>query len=56
LAVNLGEDTDTIGALTGGLSGIYYGLDEIPNGWINKLARIKDINELINKFISCNNV
>ena len=29
-AVNLGEDTDTVGAVTGGLAGLYYGLDAIP--------------------------
>ena len=29
-AVNLGGDTDTIAAICGGLSGIYYGFSEIP--------------------------
>jgi len=29
-AVNLGEDTDTVAAITGGLAGIYYGFDSIP--------------------------
>lgn len=38
-AVNLGGDTDTIGALTGGLAGLYYGLDEIPKDWIYAIQR-----------------
>lgn len=38
-AVNLGEDTDTIAAMAGGLAGIYYGYDSIPPSWIEQLAR-----------------
>lgn len=33
-AVNLGKDTDTVGAICGGLAGIYYGYDDIPEEWI----------------------
>jgi len=42
-AVNLGEDTDTTGAVTGGLAGIYYGVETIPTDWIEILARKDDI-------------
>ncbi len=45
-AVNLGCDTDTTGAITGGLAGVFYGYEEIPNDWIDKLARIDEIIEL----------
>jgi ADP-ribosylglycohydrolase len=45
-AVNLGEDTDTTGAVTGGLAGLLYGLDNIPEKWIQKIARYDDINDL----------
>jgi ADP-ribosylglycohydrolase len=45
-AVNLGDDTDTTGAVTGGLAGLYYGDYIIPERWIAKLARRKDIEEL----------
>ncbi|MBS0027740.1 ADP-ribosylglycohydrolase family protein [Chitinophaga sp. 22321] len=45
-AVNLGRDTDTTGAVTGGLAGLIYGLDGIPGKWINQLARRKDIDML----------
>ena len=36
-AVNLGEDTDTVGAVTGGLAGIVYGYGAIPRAWIGAL-------------------
>lgn len=45
-AVNLGSDTDTTAAITGGLAGIYYGVEGIPNEWLEVLARRDDIVEL----------
>ena len=36
-AVNLGDDSDTTGAITGGLAGFYYGFDDIPKEWISVL-------------------
>lgn len=42
-AVNLGEDTDTTAAVTGGLAGIYYGFDAIAQEWVNQIARKDDI-------------
>ncbi|MCU0516361.1 MAG: ADP-ribosylglycohydrolase family protein [Oscillatoria sp. Prado101] len=42
-AVNLGGDTDTTGAVTGGLAGIFYGFDSIPQEWVAQIARIDDI-------------
>ena len=50
--VNLGEDTDTVGAVTGGIAGIQYGFQNIPQEWLQKIIRIEDISILINKFIS----
>ncbi len=49
-AVNLGEDTDTTAAITGGLAGLYYGYDHIPETWKLQLARFEDIEELIERF------
>jgi ADP-ribosyl-[dinitrogen reductase] hydrolase len=49
-AVNLGEDTDTTAAVTGGLAGIYYGIESIPPEWINAIARHDDIIALANRF------
>lgn len=49
-AVNLGEDTDTTGAVTGGLAGLFYGYDTIPVEWINTIKNKNAINDLIDKF------
>ncbi|EST12375.1 ADP-ribosylglycohydrolase family protein [Sporolactobacillus laevolacticus] len=49
-AVNLGGDTDTVASLTGSLAGMYYKMDGIPNEWLEKIARKKDIDDLIKKF------
>lgn len=48
-AVNLGEDTDTTGAITGGIAGIYYGFENIPEEWIAELVRKEDIENLCSK-------
>jgi ADP-ribosyl-[dinitrogen reductase] hydrolase len=48
-AVNLGDDTDTIGALTGGLAGIHWGIEQIPQVWLDVLARKDDILTLAEK-------
>ena len=49
-AVNLGDDTDTVGAVAGGLAGIYYGLEQIPKDWLNVIAKRAYIEELCEKF------
>lgn len=54
-AVNLGGDTDTTGAISGGLAGIYYGIENIPKKWIENLVRrndIKDLAERLSKIIN----
>jgi len=38
LAVNLGDDADTTGAVYGQIAGAYYGLSGIPHHWLEKLA------------------
>ena len=49
-AVNLGDDTDTIGALTGGLAGLIYGYKGVPEKWINVLKRKEYLSNLVEKF------
>lgn len=38
LAVNLGDDADTTGAIYGQLAGAYYGEQRLPANWCGKLA------------------
>ena len=38
MAVNLGDDADTTGAIYGQLAGAYYGEEGIPEAWKNKIA------------------
>ncbi len=45
-AVNLGEDTDTTGAVVGGLAGILYGEAGIPAEWLSQLAKLEELREL----------
>ena len=44
LAVNLGEDTDTVAAVAGGLAGIIYG---VPEDWLAELQRKELINHCL---------
>ena len=46
-AVNLGGDTDTIGAVTGGLAAIAYGFDAIPAEWVGALRKKEMIDECL---------
>ncbi|MBE5860826.1 MAG: ADP-ribosylglycohydrolase [Butyrivibrio sp.] len=45
-AVNLGDDTDTVGAIAGGLAGLFYGYDGIPEDWLEVIQRSEWIKEL----------
>jgi len=49
-AVNLGEDTDTVAAVAGGLAGMHYGMEAIPSEWTEQIARIDAIKNLCEKF------
>ena len=49
-AVNLGGDTDTIAAIAGGLAGLYYGKENIPEKWIETLRGKELIDRTVNAF------
>ena len=49
-AVNLGGDTDTTGAVTGGLVGLMYGFESIPDKWISSIRKPNEINKLIHNY------
>ena len=46
-AVNLGDDTDTVAAVTGGLAGLYYTYDGIPASWRAKVQKKNWIDSLL---------
>lgn len=45
-AVNLGDDTDTTGAVTGALAGLAYGLEGIPQEWLDQLAAVDEVRRI----------
>ncbi|SFL52431.1 ADP-ribosylglycohydrolase family protein [Halanaerobium salsuginis] len=45
-AVNLGEDTDTVAAVTGQLAGAFYGYSDIPDRWLSKLTKFDSIYQI----------
>lgn len=53
LAVNLGDDADTTGAVYGQLAGAYYGEKGIPDEWLTKLAHRELIGSWADKLCSC---
>lgn len=38
-STNIGNDTDTIGAVTGSMAGVIYGIDSIPSKWVDTLIQ-----------------
>ena len=48
-AVNLGDDTDTVAAVAGGLAGIVYGMEAIPHAWVDMLRG----RDLIERALGC---
>lgn len=49
--VNLGDDTDTVAAVAGGLAGCLYGMEGIPDGWLAGLRKAEDIEALCGAFV-----
>lgn len=53
-AVNLGDDADTVGAVTGQLAGAIYGASSIPQRWLKKLAWRGHITEMADQLYALN--
>ncbi len=51
-AVNLGDDTDTVAAIAGGLAGLYYGYEAIPKEWLAVIKRRKWIEDMCQSMVS----
>lgn len=56
LAVNLGDDADTTGAVYGQLAGAYYGIDDIPNSWRSNIYLHETILGLATQLYELGNV
>jgi ADP-ribosylglycohydrolase len=52
LAVNLGDDADTTGAVYGQLAGAYYGVQGIPESWRARLAHRELIESLAHRLFA----
>lgn len=51
LAVNLGDDADTTGAVYGQIAGAYYGASGIPGRWLGMLAMREEIERLAKSLV-----
>ncbi|KAJ5378140.1 uncharacterized protein N7496_005549 [Penicillium cataractarum] len=48
--VNLGGDSDTAGAVYGGLAGVFYGYESIPTRWVEGMQNGRFIRDVAGKF------
>lgn len=48
-AVNLGSDTDTVAAVAGGLAGLKYGYEGIPQDWLGVIVKREYVESLCNQ-------
>ena len=49
-AINLGYDTDTNAAITGALAGAFYGIESIPERWLNAMRRLDYLEDVAERF------
>jgi ADP-ribosyl-[dinitrogen reductase] hydrolase len=49
MAVNKGDDADTVGAVTGMLAGRKYGYKNIPSRWLDKLVKRDELVDMAEK-------
>lgn len=54
-AVNLGDDSDTVGCVTGQIAGAYYGYSHLKMtvpSWLTKLSKKRTLNDICKRLIS----
>ena len=49
-AVNLGGDSDSIGAVCGQIAGAYDGFESIPDRWVKAVKTWRKVDDMINRF------
>jgi ADP-ribosylglycohydrolase len=47
--VNQGNDADTVGAIAGSLLGAYYGIDKIPQRWLDMMTKADYVRDMAEK-------
>ena len=52
LAVNLGDDADTTGAVYGQIAGAFHGVDAIPLRWRTKLSHLETLEAFAERLLS----
>jgi ADP-ribosyl-[dinitrogen reductase] hydrolase len=55
MAANIGNDADTTAAIAGQIAGAFYGLENIPSHWVDKLAMKDEILEIASKLANTGN-
>ena len=51
-AVNLGGDSDSIGAVLGQIAGSYYGFNAIPERWVKAVKVWREVDCMIDRFLN----
>lgn len=51
-AVNLGKDTDTVGAIAGGMAGLFYGIEQIPAAWLDVIKKREYLENIADNFFA----
>lgn len=54
-AVNLGHDADTLGAVVGGLAGLYYGYNSIPQRYIDEILLKSELEKISYQLLNVRN-
>ena len=49
MAVNLGDDADTTGAVCGQIAGAFYGENGIPPAWLSRLVMLEEIRTMADR-------
>ena len=49
--VNLGDDTDTTGCVAGGIAGLLYGIEGIPETWLETLVQREELENISDAFV-----
>lgn len=56
MAANIGNDADTTAAIAGQIAGAFYGLENIPSHWVDKLAMKDEILEIASKLANAGKI